>query len=205
MRYLLVPLMVGTSFIKQAVGASAAVMVGLVVLVLSIMAAANPLVVSPHEEATSGAVLVQKVEYYLPYPGILPDSPLYKLKTVRDRVSLWLITDPGRKAEKELLLADKRIGAAMALLDGGKDELAVSTATKGEKYLEQAVNRVLGLAESGQDVKSLLLVMANATAKHEEMMVGIVGKTRQARSVAEKTLALTSALHDKVDQAVREN
>src|SRR3989344_991141 len=145
--------MVGTSIVKKVLGTSAALMVGFVVLVLSIMAAVNPLVVSPHEEATSGGVLVQKVEYYLPYPGILPDSPLYKVKALRDRISLWLITDPGKKAEKELLLADKRIGAAVALVDGGKDELAVSTATKGEKYLEQAVNRVLGIADTGQDVK----------------------------------------------------
>ncbi|MBI2008632.1 hypothetical protein HYS82_03195 [Candidatus Amesbacteria bacterium] len=189
---------------NMVVGASAAVMFGLVVLGLSIMAAVNPLAVSPHQDATSGGVLVQKVEYYLPYPGLLPDSPLYKVKALRDRVSLWLITDLGKKAEKELLLADKRIGAAAALLDGGKDELAVSTATKGEKYLEQAVNRVLGMAERGQDVKSLLGILANATTKHEEMMVGIVGKTEQARGVAEKTLALTSMLHERIDQAVRE-
>jgi len=196
--------MVGTSIVKKVLGTSAALMVGLVVLVLSIMAAVNPLVVSPHGDATEAGVLVQKVEYYLPYPGVLPDSPLYKVKALRDRISLWLITDPTKKAEKELLLADKRIGAAAALMDGGKDELAVSTATKGEKYLEQAVNRVMVMADMGQDVKSLLLIMANATAKHEEMMVGIVGKTEQARGVAEKTLALTSMLHERVDQAVRE-
>ena len=197
--------MVGTRFFKQALGASAAVTVGVVVLVLSIMAAVDPMAVSPHQEATDSGVLVQKVEYYLPYSGVLPDSPLYKFKALRDRISLWLVTDPAKKAEKELLLADKRIGAAVALLDGGKDKLAVSTATKGEKYLEQAVNRVLGMAEGGKDVKSMLGVLAKATAKHEEMMVGIVGKTQQARSVAEKTLALTSMLHERVDQAVREN
>ena len=196
--------MVGTSIVKKVLGTSAALMVGFVVLVLSIMAAVNPLVVSPHGDATEAGVLVQKVEYYLPYPGVLPDSPLYKVKALRDRISLWLITDPTKKAEKELLLADKRIGAAAALMDGGKDELAVSTATKGEKYLEQAVNRVMVMAGMGRDVKSLLLIMANATAKHEEMMVGIVGKTEQARGAAERTLALTSMLHERVDQAVRE-
>lgn len=205
--------MKGTSFVKQVwgnarnlvLGASAAVMFGLVVLVLSIMAAVNPLGVSPHDDATSAGVLVQKVEYYLPYPGILPDSPLYKFKALRDRISLWLITDEVKKAEKELLLADKRIGAATVLLDGGKDMQAVSTATKAEKYLEQAVNRTLKLVEGGKDVKSILGTLAKATAKHEEMMVGIVGKTRELKGVAEKTMALTSMLHERVDQAVREN
>ena len=40
--------MVGTSIVKKVLGTSAALMVGFVVLVLSIMAAVNPLVVSPH-------------------------------------------------------------------------------------------------------------------------------------------------------------
>lgn len=186
------------------VGSGAAVVFGVAILILSVLAVVNPLVVSPHGDATEAGVMVRRIEYYLPYPGILPDSPLYKIKALRDRISLWLITDPGKKAEKELLLADKRIGAAVALLDGGKDELAVSTATKGEKYLEQAVNRVLGMADMGQDVKSRLGILSSATAKHEEMMVGIVGKTQQARSTAEKGLALTSMLHERVDQEMRE-
>ena len=79
--------------------------------------------------AAKEAVTV-KVEYYLPYPGILPDSPLYKIKAIRDRVQLVLTFDEVQKAERELLYADKRVGAAWALADGGKADLAVSTATK---------------------------------------------------------------------------
>src|SRR3990172_12527926 len=145
--------MVGTSIVKKVLGTSAALMVGLVVLVLSIMAAVNPLVVSPHGDATEAGVLVQKVEYYLPYPGVLPDSPLYKVKALRDRMVLWVTRGEKAKAEKELLYADKRINAAMFLVEGGKEALGVTTATKAEKYLESATNRTVKLAEQEKDVK----------------------------------------------------
>src|SRR3989344_3654978 len=86
----------------------------------------------------TGKILAQSVDYYLPYPGILPDHPLYWLKMVRDRVGLVLTTAETAKAEKLLLYADKRLGAAWALIDGNKVPLGVSTLTKAEKYLEQA-------------------------------------------------------------------
>ena len=77
---------------------SAAVVFGVAILVLSILAAISPLKVFPQTDpATESAATVQ-IEYYLPYPGVLPDSPLYKLKMVRDRVKLWITRDATRNA-----------------------------------------------------------------------------------------------------------
>ena len=39
------------------------------------------------------------VKYELPYPGILPDNPLYFLKQIRDWIMERLITDPLKKIE----------------------------------------------------------------------------------------------------------
>jgi hypothetical protein len=97
------------------------------------------------------------MEYYLPYPGILPDSPLYKIKALRDKIDLWFTFNPVEKATKELQYADKRINAAIFLMQGGKASLGVSTATKAEKYLESAAGLAVGEEKSGKDVKSLLL------------------------------------------------
>src|SRR3989344_8801851 len=123
------------------IGCSAAVLFGVVVLLLSILSVARPQSVFPQESATNSAqpspTTLAKVDYYLPYPGVLPDSPLYKLKAMRDKVRLWLTFDEGRKAERELMYADKRINAAIALVEGSKMNLGVDTPTKAEKYLEQ--------------------------------------------------------------------
>jgi len=117
-----------------------------------------------------------KVDYYLPYPGILPDHPLYWLKMVRDRVRLWLTTDSLQKAEKLLLYADKRLGAGWALVEGNKPDLGITTLTKAEKYLEQAVNLGQKLGEGEKEVK-FKEKLAKAVKKHEEVLNLIEGKT----------------------------
>ena len=124
-------------------------------------------------EATPAA---QTVDYYLPYPGILPDHPLYWLKMVRDRVQLWLTTDSLQRAEKLLLYADKRLGAGWALVEGNKPGLGITTLTKAEKYLEQAVNLAQKLGEGEAEVK-FKAKLAKAIKKHEEVLSLIKGKT----------------------------
>ncbi len=57
---------------------------------------------------TSTSSSKKTIEYALPYPGLLPDSPLYILKAIRDRIIEVLISDTMKKANFELLAADKR-------------------------------------------------------------------------------------------------
>ena len=63
----------------------------------------------------------QHVTYEMPYPGILPDNPFYPLKTLRDRVVGFLITDPGKNATFDLLQADKRFQAGVMLYEKDKN------------------------------------------------------------------------------------
>ena len=42
--------------------------------------------------------------YAFPYPGVLPDSPLWLIKAARDRILLWLTFDKVGKAEKMLFI-----------------------------------------------------------------------------------------------------
>src|SRR5581483_4884765 len=86
---------------------------------------------------------MQEVVYTMPYPGLLPDSPLYPLKAFRDKVVSVLISDPQKQAEFDLLQADKRLGAGIALLKKNKKDykLAESTIDKGENYFGLAIDK----------------------------------------------------------------
>jgi hypothetical protein len=75
-----------------------------------------------------------KVAYQLPYPGILPDHPLYFLKALRDRLHLFFNRSLQKKAEIYLLYSDKRAASAQILLEKGKEKMALDTLAKGEKY-----------------------------------------------------------------------
>lgn len=168
-----------------------AIAVGFAILLVSIMsittfpkAASEPSFFGPSVPET-------KVEYYLPYPGILPDSPVYKVKAVRDQAKLWITFDPIKKAKLQLLYADKRINAAKALMEGGKSALAISTATKAEKYLESAVKASLTNRE-------MLVVLAKSIAKHKEIL-----KTFQPP--IETALKTNELMAQQVAQALLEN
>lgn len=138
-------------------------------------------------ESTSGGekVEVEKVEvieeggevdYYLAYPGILPDHPLYWLKMIRDRVLLLLTRDPVARLDRLLLYADKRVGAAKALIEGGKAQLGVTTATKGEKYLEQTVAQFEKVKAVGKVTPELEDKLTKAILKHEEVLTQVLNK-----------------------------
>jgi hypothetical protein len=115
-------------------------------------------------------IMAQGVDYYLPYPGLLPDHPLYWLKMVRDRTQLLTTTKPMAKTERLLLYADKRLGAAWALIDGNKQALGMSTLTKAEKYLYEAVDKSRSLSPNEGDVDQLRARLAKAIVKHQEVL-----------------------------------
>src|SRR5258708_61565 len=71
----------------------------------SIMPAISPIITMENKE----------IQYELPYPGILPDNPLYFLKTFRDTIVLFLISEPWKKADFDLQQADKLVNASIYL------------------------------------------------------------------------------------------
>lgn len=111
------------------------------------------------------------VDYQLPYPGkVLPDSALWSVKALRDK--LWLFVTPSsqRKAELNLLFANKRLVMARMLFEKDKPELAYSTLTKAEKYLESAVSLENAARQEGADTNDLLINIAKSSLKHIEEM-----------------------------------
>lgn len=115
------------------------------------------------------------IEYYLAYPGkVLPDSPLWPVKALRDKVWLFLTTNPGRKAELKLLFADKRLGSAKLLFEKDKPEIGFTTLTKAEKYLEEAVAQEKINRENEIDTTDFLQRLSNASLKHYEVMEEIL-------------------------------
>lgn len=115
------------------------------------------------QEAEEAAI--KEVNYTLPHPGILPDHPLYWLKMIRDRIQLIIFTSPAKKTSFLLHFADKRAAAAEKLLQKGKTQLAVTTYTKAEKYLEKAFLHMQDIKNTSnkEDFKKALL-------KHREVL-----------------------------------
>ncbi len=114
------------------------------------------------------------VEYVLPYPGILPDHPLFAIKTLRDWIFEQLITDPFRKTEFYILQADKRLSMALAFMDKAKPEGALAAVSDAQGFMEKAIKTVAPLRASGQEVPGHILDrFERSIAKHLEVIGGL--------------------------------
>lgn len=131
-------------------------------------------VMAQENTTTSSAVLAPiKSDYVLPYPGILPDNPLYSIKMIRDRIILFLINDSVKKAEFTLLQADKRLQAGVTLYreDPQEIELALETIAKGENYFFQSIQHAKKVRSEGRtNFNSLVTDLRSASLKHEEVL-----------------------------------
>lgn len=164
-----------TSMLRKLAVASAILIFAFGILLTSVFrTAAVKYEFSPTTSLPASQVLGEEtaeIDYHLPYPGrVLPDSPLWPLKALRDKIWLWITTNPSRKAELKLLFADKRVAMSKILFEKGKPEVGFSTLTKGEKYLEEASREERENREGGIDTNEFLQRIALASLKHFQVM-----------------------------------
>jgi hypothetical protein len=130
-----------------------------------VLGASDSLVKTPQE----------KVAYNLPYPGLLPDSPLYLAKAVRDRITDFLTRDNFKKAELYLLYSDKRVAMSLVLARKGKSQLAIDTFVKGEKYFLKIPDLLKSTKEQGGQVPSgFFQTLKLSNAKHKELIEELI-------------------------------
>lgn len=130
-----------------------------------VLGASDTLVKTPQE----------KVIYNLPYPGLLPDSPLYITKVFRDRITDFLTRDNLKKAELYLLYSDKRTSMSLVLASKGKSQLAIDTFVKGEKYFLKIPELLRSAKKQGaQAPSSFVETLKLSNAKHKELIEELI-------------------------------
>jgi Domain of unknown function (DUF5667) len=129
--------------------------------------------------AASPSATPVAVDYTLPYPGILPDNPLYFVKALRDQVVSFFISDPLKKAQFDLLMSDVRLNAATYLFAKGESKysLAETTISKGENYFYNSLQQIQSAKQQGMDVNDTVSKLVTASMKHQEVITGLMPKT----------------------------
>jgi len=139
------------------------------------------------------------IDYYLPYPGkVLPGTILWPIKAFRDK--LWLIvnTSPTKEAELVLLFADKRLALSCVLVSNGNYDVGISTLTKAEKYLEEALLIGEQNTKLGYLTDDFFVNINKSALKHFELMQKI------KEALPEDAKPIVSSL-EKYPQKVYEN
>ena len=144
------------------------------------------------QSATPAPILGQKVEvdYMLPFAGkIEPDHPLWTIKAIRDKVWVTTSLKTDNKIKVLVTLADKRIQHASHLMDKDKSELSVSTLTKSEKYLEEALKIEKAARAKKMDTKESAKLIVMSTLKHRQLLEELLARAPEdAKPVIVKTI-----------------
>ncbi|MBI5614031.1 hypothetical protein HY947_03855 [Candidatus Gottesmanbacteria bacterium] len=150
--------------------------------------------------SATGEVMMKKPEYPLPFPGILPDHPLYFIKRFRDQMMERLIVDPVSKAKFYILMGDKHVEMAVLLEEKGNTVLAGTMAAKAEMYLGLAYEKLVSLKGSEKEFPGYMVEhLINAATKHGEVLTGLSDKTKDpgitsALGAAKNVLAQANSL-----------
>lgn len=125
----------------------------------------------------------------LPDPGMLPDSPVYFLKSMSEGIGTFFTFGDAAKAERFLELSEKRLAEARALADRGKPEAAERAIERYEEQLERALLRAEEARAKGQDTDEVLARMSKATLRHQAVLAEVHEKVpEQARPAIQRAM-----------------
>lgn len=131
------------------------------------------------QEAQESQVAGQ--EYTLPYSGLLPDSPLYPFKKMRDSVWVFFTRDSLKKAELLLLHSDKKIAMAQVLADKGNWNKALEIAQDSEEDVAKMITAIQMAKRIGYAPQpDLLSKMRKSSTKHGTMLKDFMKKSDPA-------------------------
>lgn len=140
------------------------------------------------------------VAYTLPYPGIMPGHPLYGFKSIRDGIMDFLISNPLKKAEYELLQADKGLQATLFLIEQKKEDAIISrTLVAAEDDFEQAIGKAQDAKKQGMVTEDLFAKLSLANKKHQEVIAEIIKSTGgEVKKTAAKQLERVQEFEENV-------
>jgi len=128
--------------------------------------------------------IVQAQVNDLPRPGILPDHPLYFLKSWAERIGTFFTFGDIPKAERYLALAERRLAEANALADKGELEIAQRALERYQEQLSRSLERTERARLRGMTIEEVSETVAEATGKHhlvlEEVLEKVPEEAREA-------------------------
>ena len=141
----------------------------------------------------------------LPSPGILPDHPLYPVKTFFEKVRLWLTFDPVARARFHAFLAEQRLAELNATLSQGKYQHALRLREEYERELSESENEREKAFGLGRNATVLLEHVCNMTYKHITVLQRVLSRAPEAaRPGLERAINASIRGHERCLEKVEE-
>lgn len=168
----------------------AALFFALVVLILSVVETASvKYAFGAKEPDPTQEPKEVDVTYELPYPGsVIPGSPLWPLKALRDKVSLEF-TNGLAEVDFKMHLADKRLASGWEIWEAGDANEALLTFEKSEGYFLSAFDDLKKMDSNTEGIHDSVRQLTYASLKHREVLEKVLAECNdEARPMVTKLL-----------------
>ncbi len=138
----------------------------------------------------------------LPAVHILPDNPLYFLKTIKERVQLLLTSNASDEANLLLSFSQKRLSEALKVAEKGKVHISEKLFEAFGRDIEAAQKKIKEVKERGQRTYGLLIELQKTIAYQKSVVEELQGEADfYSSEVGERVEALNSFLI-KIDEGL---
>jgi len=141
----------------------------LLILILAVFLFFTANVFAQEEEATNSTNILQAEEELIG-PGLLPNHPLYFLKSLSEGIGNFFTFGQVNQAQRAMMLAEKRLAEANTLIAQGKNELAQRTMERYQERFTNAFTFAQKAKEAGQNTDEIMAKIAENTLRHQAVL-----------------------------------
>lgn len=148
---------------------------------------------------------VQGTANTLPEPGMLPDHPLYFIKSFAESIGTLFTFGQTARVERHLFLAERRISEVKALAEKGKPEFTEKTLERYEEHLNLALQRTERIRQRGINTDDVLSKFYETTLKHQAVLIELYEKVpEQAWPAIERAREQSMKGHEEAFKGISE-
>ena len=118
----------------------------------------------------------------LPAVHILPDNPLYFLKTIKEKVQLLVTRNTSNQADLLLGFAQKRLAEALKVAEKGKPHISEKLLNAFGKDVEAAQQKIKEVKERGETTYNLLVELQKTIAYQKSVIEKLQGEIEALNS-----------------------
>ena len=128
-------------------------------------------------EATGSALIGE-----LPVVHILPDNPLYFLKTIKEKIQLTITRNTSSQADLLLGFSQKRLAEALKVAEKGKIHISEKLLDAFGQDIEAAQQKIKQAKTRGEQTRDLVLKLQETIAYQKSVIEKLEGQAAQLSS-----------------------
>jgi len=138
-------------------------------------------------------------------PGLLPDHPLYFLKTLSESIQTLFAFGEANRVNRHMILAEKRLAEAQALIAQGKTELAEKIMNRYQEQFTRAFTFAQQAKEKGQNSDEIMAKIAENTLRHQAVLARVYEQVpEEAKPAIEQAMENSLRGHEQALQNISE-